>query len=115
MTDTTVSEDIMAVIRRHWTNHALQRFCERYNLDDYEPETLVDLVERIERKYRAAFANPYWLHHPRVMVVAKLFRRNRNASPRVRLVYNRRNQVIVTVLPLRLAPTRPHRLKVLKV
>jgi hypothetical protein len=53
------SEDIMAVIRRHWTNHALQRLCEQYNLDDYEPEIPVDLVERIERKYRAAFANSY--------------------------------------------------------
>jgi hypothetical protein len=49
------------------------------------------------------------------MVVAKLFRRNRNASPRVRLVYNRRNQVIVMVLPLWLDPNRPHGLKVLKV
>jgi hypothetical protein len=115
MTEITVPEDVMAVIRRHWTDHALQRFCERYNLDDYEPETLLDLVERIERKYRAAFANPYWQKHPRVMVVAKLFRRNRNASPRVRLVYNRRNQLIVTVLPLRLDPNRPHGLKVLKV
>ncbi|WP_414476424.1 hypothetical protein [Microvirga sp. M2] len=100
MMDASAPKEFLAVLRRHWTSHALRRFGERYKLDDYEPEALIDLVERIERKYRVAFANPYWKQHARVMGVAKLFRRNLNASPRVRLVYNRRHQVVVTVLPL---------------
>jgi hypothetical protein len=105
----------MAAIRRHWTNHALQRFCERYNPADYEPDSLIDLVDRIELKYRVAFKNPYWDQYPIVMVVAKLMRRNLNVSPKVRIVYDRRKQVIMTVLPLKLDPNRPRRLKTLKV
>jgi hypothetical protein len=50
----------MAAIERHWTIHALRRFRERYNLDDYDPASLINLVDRIELKYRAAFASLYW-------------------------------------------------------
>jgi hypothetical protein len=64
--------DIMAAIRRHWTCHALRRFRERDNLDNYDPESLIDLVDRIELKYRAAFASSYWDPHPRVMVHCKV-------------------------------------------
>lgn len=112
---TKSQQDIMAVIERHWTAHALQRFRERYNLDDYDPASLIDLVDRIELKYRAAFANPYWDPYPKVMIIAKLTRRNLSASPKVRIVYQRREQMIVTVLPLRLDPNRPNKLKTLRV
>ena len=60
ITSTKSHRDIMAVIERHWTIHALRRFRERYNLDDDDPASLIDLVDRIELKYRAAFASPYW-------------------------------------------------------
>ena len=96
---------IMAANQRHWMTHALQQFHERYNLADYEPDALIDLVERIEGKYRLAFMSRYWDHRPLVIVVARLKRRNLTASPKVRLVYNRRKQVIVTVLPLRPDPS----------
>lgn len=105
----------MAVLRRHWTIHALRQFCARYNPADYEPEALVDLVDRIECKYRTAFANPYWEKHSQVMIVATLTRRNPTVSPKVRIVYDRRTKVIVTVLPLKLDPNRPRRLKTLMV
>ena len=49
------------------------------------------------------------------MIVAKLTRRNPAISPKVRIVYDRRTKVIVTVLPLKLDPNRPHRLKTLTV
>jgi len=115
MTSTKPDQAIMAAIERHWTMHALRRFCERYNLDEYDPASLIDLVDRIELKYRAAFANPYWDPYPRVMAIAKLTRRNLSASPKVRIVYQRREQMIVTVLPLRLDPNRPNKLKTLRV
>ena len=115
MTSTELDQDIMAAIERHWTIHALRRFRERYNLDDYDPASLIDLVDRIELKYRAAFASPYWDPYPRVMIIAKLTRRNLSASSKVRIVYQRREQMIVTVLPLRLDPTRPNKLKTLRV
>jgi len=63
----------------------------------------------------AAFAIPYWDPYPRVMVIAKLTRRNLAASPKVRIVYQRREQMIVTVLPLKLDPNRPNKLKTLTV
>ncbi|MPR10074.1 hypothetical protein [Microvirga tunisiensis] len=104
MISTESHQAIMAAIERHWTIHALRRFRERYNLDDYDPTSLIDLVDRIELKYRAAFVSPYWGPYPRVMVIAKLTRRNLSASTNVRIVYQRREQMIVTVLPLRLDP-----------
>jgi hypothetical protein len=113
MTSTKSQQDIMAAIERHWTIHALRRFRERYNLDDYDPASLIDLVDRIELKYRAAFASAYWDPYPRV--IAKLTRRNLAASSKVRIVYQRREQMIVTVLPLRLDPNRPTKLKTLRV
>ncbi|MBO1908092.1 hypothetical protein J4G37_24770 [Microvirga sp. 3-52] len=115
MTSTEPDQAIMVAIERHWTIHALQRFRERYNLDDYDPASLIDLVDRIELKYRVAFANPYWDPYLRVMVIAKLTRRNLSASPKVRIVYQRREQMIVTVLPLKLDPNRPNKLKTLMV
>ncbi|KLK90883.1 hypothetical protein AA309_23485 [Microvirga vignae] len=115
MTATKFRKHPIAVLRRHWTIHALQQFCARYDPADYEPEALIDLVDRIEGKYRTAFANPYWDRHSRVMIVAKLTRRNPAVSPKVRIVYDRRAKVIVTVLPLKLDPNRPHRLKTLTV
>jgi hypothetical protein len=93
MTSTESHQDIMTAIERHWTIHALRRFRERYNLDDDDPASLIDLVDRIELKYRAAFASPYWDPYPRVMVIAKLTRRNLAASPKVRIVYQRRESV----------------------
>ena len=42
MTSTELEQDIMAAIERHWTIHALRRFRERYNLDDYDPASLID-------------------------------------------------------------------------
>lgn len=48
------------------------------------------------------------------MVVVKRFRCGRNVWLRVRLVYSRYNQVILTVLPLELGSNRVSRLKVLK-
>jgi peptidoglycan/xylan/chitin deacetylase (PgdA/CDA1 family) len=115
MTSTESHQDIMTAIERRWTIHALRRFRERYNLDDDDPASLIDLVDRIELKYRAAFASPYWNPYPRVMIIAKLTRRNLSASPKVRIVYQRREQMIVTVLPLRLDPNRPNKLKTLRV
>lgn len=106
---------IMAAIERHWTVHALRRFRERYNLDDYDPASLIDLVDRIELKYRPAFASPYWAPYPRVVVIAKLTRHNLAASPKVRIVYQRREQMIVTLLPLNLDPKRRNKLKTLMV
>ncbi|WP_445504411.1 hypothetical protein [Microvirga sp. G4-2] len=105
----------MAALKLHWTIHALEQFCARYNPSDYEPEALVDLMDRIEGKYRTAFANPYWDKHSHVRIVAKLTRRNPAVSPKVRIVYVRRTKVIVTVLPLKLDPNRPRRLKTLTV
>jgi hypothetical protein len=90
---TKSQRDVIATIRRHWTIHALRRFRERYNPDDDDPASLIDLVDRIELKYRAAFASPYWDPYPRVMVIAKLTRRNLAASPKVRIVYQRRESV----------------------
>ncbi|MBD2750982.1 hypothetical protein IC232_30585 [Microvirga sp. BT688] len=87
MTLTKSHQAIMAAIERHWTVHALRRFRERYNLDDYDPASLIDLVDRIELKYRVAFASPYWAPYSRVMVVAKLTRCNLAASSKVRIVY----------------------------
>ncbi len=49
------------------------------------------------------------------MVIAKLTRRNLAASPKVRIVYQRREQMIVTVLPLKLDPNRQNKLKSLTV
>jgi len=115
MTDTQLHKHPMVVLRRHWTIHALQQFCARYNPADYEPDALIDLVDRIECKYRTAFANPYWDRHSKVMIVAKLTRRNPAVSPKVRIVYDRWTKVIVTVLPLKLDPNRPRRLKTLTV
>ena len=115
MTSIEPDQTIMAVIERHWTIHALRRFRERYNLDDDNPASLIDLVDRIELKYRAAFASPYWDPYPRVMVIAKLARRSLAASPKVRIVYQRRDQMIVTVLPLKLNPNRRNKLKTLTV
>jgi hypothetical protein len=115
MISTGSHQAIMAAIERHWTIHALRRFRQRYNLDDYDPTSLIDLVDRIELKYRAAFASPYWDPYPRVMVIAKLTPRNLSASPKVRIVYQRRKQMIVTMLPLRLDPNRPNKLKTLRV
>ena len=109
MTSTGLDQDIMVAIERHWTIHALQRFREPYNLDDYDPAPLIDLVDRIELKYRAAFASPYWDPYFRVMVIAKLTRRNLSASPKVRIVYQRREQMIVTILPLKLDSNRPNK------
>jgi hypothetical protein len=60
MTSTETDQDIMAAIERHWTIHALWRFRQRYNLDDDDPASLIDLVDRIELKYQAAFTDPYW-------------------------------------------------------
>ena len=115
MTSTERDQAIMAAIERHWTVHALRRFRERYNLDDYDPASLIDLADRIELKYQAAFASPYWDPYPRVMVIARLTRRNLAASPKVRIVYQRRDQMIVTVLPLKLDPNRPNKLKTVTV
>jgi hypothetical protein len=39
----------------------------------------------------------------------------RHQGPKVRIVYDRRAKVIVTVLPLKLDPNRPRRLKTLTV
>jgi len=111
MTSTASDQAIMAAIERHWTIHALQRFRERYNLDDDDPASLIDLVDRIELKYRAASASPYW--DPYLRVIAKLTRRNLAASPKVRIVYQRREQMIVTVRPLKLDPILPKKLKTL--
>ena len=105
----------IAVLARIWTVHAVDLFCAGYAPADYEPEALVDLVDRIEGKYRTAFASPYWERHSHVMIVAKLTRRNPAVSPKVRIVYDRRAKVIVTVLPLKLDPNRPRRLKTLTV
>ena len=115
MTLTKSQQAIMAAIERHWTIHALRRFRERRNLDDYDPASLIDLVDRIELKYRAAFASPYWAPCPRVMVIVALTRCNLAASPKVRIVYQRREQMIVTVLPLKLDPNRRNKLKTLTV
>ena len=109
MTCTEPDQAIMAAIERHWTIHALRRFRERYNLDDYDPASLIDLVDRIELKYQAAFASPYWDPYPRVMVIAKLTRRNLSAPPKGRIVYQRREQMIVTVFPLKLDSNRPNK------
>jgi hypothetical protein len=49
------------------------------------------------------------------MVIAKLTRHNLAASPKVRIVYQRREQMIVTVLPLKLDPNRRNKLKTLTV
>jgi hypothetical protein len=87
MTLTKSHQDIMVAIERHWTIHTLRRFRERYNLDDYDPASLIDLVDRIELKYRAAFASPYWDPYPRVRVISNLTRRNLAASPKIRIVY----------------------------
>jgi hypothetical protein len=114
MTATKFRKHPIAMLRRHWTIHALEQFCARYNPADYEPEALVDLVDRIEGNHRAAFANPYWDKHSQV-IVTKLTRRNPAVSPKVRIVYDRRTKVIVTVLPLKLGPNRPRRLKTLTV
>ncbi|MBD2749329.1 hypothetical protein IC232_21860 [Microvirga sp. BT688] len=76
---------------------------------------MIDLVDRIEFRYRAAFASPYWAPYPRVMVIAKLTRRNLTAYPKVRIVYQRREQMIVTVLPLKLDSNRRNKLKTLTV
>jgi hypothetical protein len=105
----------MAVLRRHWTTHALKQFRERYNLDDFEPDSLIDLVDRIELKYRTAFTNPYWDRHSRVMIATRLIRRNRCASPRLRLIYNRRDKIIVTVLPPKKDPHHVYKIKILRV
>lgn len=115
MTSTEPDQTIMAAIERHWTIHALRRFRERYNLDDYNPASLIDLVDQIELKYRAAVASPYSDLYPRVMVIAKLTRRNLGPAPKVRIVYQRREQMIVTVLPLKLDPNHPNKLKTLTV
>jgi hypothetical protein len=115
VTLTKSHQDIMGAIERHWTIHALRRFRERYNLDDYDPASLIELVDRIELKYQAAFASPYWDFYPRVMVIAKLTRRNLAASPKVRIVYQRREQMIVTVLPLKVDSNRRNKLKTLTV
>jgi hypothetical protein len=115
MTSAEPDQDVISAIERHWTIHALRRFRERYNLDDYDPVSLIDLVDRIEFKYRAAFASPYWNPYPRVMIIAKLTRRNLSASSKVRIVYQRREKMIVTVLPLRLDPNRTNKLKTLRV
>jgi hypothetical protein len=64
MTSTESQQAIMAAIERHWTIHALRRFRQRYNLDDYDTSSLIDLVDRIELKYRAAFASPCWDPYP---------------------------------------------------
>ena len=66
MTSTEPDQAIMAAIERHWTIHAIRRFHERYNLDDYAPASLIDLVDQIKLNDRAAFASPYWEPHPRV-------------------------------------------------
>jgi len=50
MTSTASQQAIIAAIERHWTIHALRRFREPYNLDDYDPASLIDLVDRIELK-----------------------------------------------------------------
>jgi hypothetical protein len=112
---TKATNAVMAAILRHWTTHALQQFREWYNLDDYEPDSLADLVERIEFRYRVAFTNPYWERHPKVLIVAKLTRRNFMVSPKVRLVYDWRAMVILTVLPLKDAAGRRCKLKTLQV
>lgn len=105
----------MAAIGRHWTTHALRQFCNRYNPDDYEPNSLLTLIDRIEFKYGNAFTNPYWDKHIKLIVIAKLTRRNLSASSKVRLVYDRRRKVVVTVLPLKEDPDRLCRLKTLTV
>ena len=115
MTLTKSQQAILTAIERHWTIHALRRFRQRYNLDHYDPASLIDLGDRIELKYRAAFASPYWDPYPRVIVIAKLTRRNLAASSKVRIVYQRREQMIVTVLPLKLDPNRRNKLKTLTV
>jgi hypothetical protein len=115
MTSTAFDQATMAAIERHWTIHALRRFRERYNLDDDDPASLIDLVDRIELKYRVALASSYWVPYPRVMVIAKLTRRNLAASPKVRIVYQQREQMIVTIRPLKLDPNRPNKLNTLTV
>jgi len=50
----------VAVIRRHWTIHALWQFREGYNSDDDDPLSLINLVDRIEFKDRAACVSLYW-------------------------------------------------------
>jgi hypothetical protein len=74
---------------------------------------LIDLVDRIELKYRVSLASPYWVPYPRV--IAKLTRRNLAASPKVRIVYQQREQMIVTVRPLKLDPNRPNKLNTLTI
>jgi len=49
------------------------------------------------------------------MIIAKLTRRNLSASSKVRIIYQRREQMIVTVLPLKLDPNRQNKLKALTV
>jgi len=115
VTAADIDKAVMAAIQRHWTLHALQRFRKRYNLADYEARSLVDLVDRIEAKYALAFQNPYWKEHPLVIIVVTLLRRNPGASPKIRIVYNRRKKVIVTVLPRKPRPNRPSNLKTLRV
>jgi hypothetical protein len=115
MTTEETEKAVLAAIRRHWTVHALQRFRKRYNLADYEPKSLINLVDRIEAKYAVAFQNPYWDEHSLVIVVAKLLLRNLGVSPKIRLLYNRRKKVIITVLPLKPDPKRPPKLKTLTV
>ncbi|QRM33501.1 hypothetical protein [Microvirga sp. VF16] len=52
MASTKSHRAIMTVIRRHWTIHALWRFREHYNLDDDDPDSLIDLADRMELKDR---------------------------------------------------------------
>jgi hypothetical protein len=73
----------MTEIRHYWTIHAFRRFQERYNLDDDDPTSLIDL------KDWTAFASPYWEPYRRVMVIAELTRCNPAASRKVRIVYRR--------------------------
>lgn len=77
MTLTKSHRDIMAAIERHRTIHALRRFRERYNLDDYDPASLIGCVDRIELKFRAAFASPYWDPYPWIMGIARWYEANR--------------------------------------
>lgn len=78
----------------------------RYNPDDFEPDAIVGLTDRIEAKFGEAFRNPYWDDKPYVLVTARLRRRNLSASSRVRLLYRRDQRRVITVYPLKLDPNR---------
>lgn len=99
-----IERSITDQLSKHWTDHAIERFLERYGSFDIDPQAFHDFVPRIEYRWRDLFDRlPRRGKWSRIALVSvRTWSPHKCGMVKVKVVYDHHARVVITVLPPRL-------------